>query len=82
MTTALPASPVFYCGLSSLGTHPCTQDQAAAERSQPRRTAWGGWQVFSGRPGVVEHSRALRVHLGKSHFPGENGVTEKISDWS
>ena len=31
----LPANPVFYCGLSSINTHPCTQDQAVGKCIQP-----------------------------------------------
>lgn len=41
---------------------------------------WSGWPIFSGSPGFVEHDTALTVHLGKSHFPGESGVSEKVSD--
>lgn len=63
---------------------PRTQDQAAGKGVQPLpgggRRVWSGWPVFSGSPGLVGHDRALRVHLGNSHFPGENGVSEKGSD--
>lgn len=37
---------------------------------------------LSRSPGFMEHSRVLRVHPGKSQFPEENGVSEKVSDWS
>lgn len=85
VTIVLPASPVVYCGLSSPNMHPCTQDQAVGKCIQPlpglgqERVARLAdlWEA-----GFVGQLRTLRVYLGKSHFPGENGVSEKISDWS
>lgn len=82
--TLFPANPVFYRGLSSLSKHPAHRIRQLASASSlcrdGGRRVWSGWQIFSGNPGFVEHDRALRVHLGKSHFPGENGVSEKVSD--